>query len=166
MIFVTIGTYIGFDRLVKKMDEIASNLNEEVVMQIGNTKYEPKNSKWFKFLDNEKIDELYNKADIIIAHDGAGTLLSAISLNKPTVIVPRLKKYGECEYENKFDLAEALKNKGRIVVIYDVEQLKDAIQKVKSLVYMPSERDKRLISFLKEYIATLDRGIKNGKKYQ
>ncbi len=164
MIFVTVGTYYGFDRLIKKMDEVAGILHEVVVMQIGNSKYEPKNSQWFKFVDTEKIRELFNKADIIVAHDGAGTLLEVISLNKPTVVVPRLMKYGECEYDNKFDLALALKKEGKVVVVYDIEQLEDTIQKIKSHKYEKSkrEKDERLISFLKEYIINLDRGINSG----
>ena len=42
MIFVTVGTHDqGFKRLVKKMDEIAGQIDEEVVMQIGSTDYKP-----------------------------------------------------------------------------------------------------------------------------
>lgn len=44
MIFVTIGSAvkgIEFTRLIMKMDEVASRLDEEVVMQIGAVPYEP-----------------------------------------------------------------------------------------------------------------------------
>ena len=38
MIFVTVGMHTaGFERLVKKMDEIAGKIDEEVIMQIGGT---------------------------------------------------------------------------------------------------------------------------------
>jgi len=40
MIFVTVGTHDqGFERLVKKMDEIAGQIDEEVVIQVGYTDY-------------------------------------------------------------------------------------------------------------------------------
>ena len=51
MIFVTDGThYQGFDRLITKMDEVAGKIDDEVAIQIGSSKYHPKNAKWFTFL--------------------------------------------------------------------------------------------------------------------
>lgn len=163
MILVTVGaTPLGFERLVKKMDEIAGRLNEEVIMQIGGTKYVPKHAKWYTYIDNEKMVEFYNETNIIIAHDGAGTLLMTLILNKPIVVVPRLKKYYECDYENKFDLAEALKDMNRVIVVYDIEKLEESIESAKSLKYGKFVQNKKLISFLKGYIKELDEGIKSG----
>jgi beta-1,4-N-acetylglucosaminyltransferase len=163
MILVTVGaTPIGFERLVKKMDEIAGRLNEEVIMQIGGTKYIPKYAKWYAYIDNEKMLEFYKEANIIIAHDGAGTLLMTLTLNKPTVVVPRLKKFNECYYENKFDLAEALKDTNRVIVVYDIEKLEESIKGAKSLKNGKFVQNKQLISFLKGYIKELDEGIKSG----
>jgi UDP-N-acetylglucosamine transferase subunit ALG13 len=165
MIFVTVGTTnLCFDRLIKKMDEIAGRINEEIIMQIGNTKYKPINAQWFAFLDDKKMLDFYNKADVIIAHDGAGTLLISLSLNKPIVVVPRLKKYDECGYGNKFDLAETLGDSGRVIVVYDVKLLEEAIEKAKSLKCKTIERNSKLISFLREYINTLDRDMKDDNK--
>jgi len=50
LIFVTIGTMVKvneFTRLIKKMDEVAGRLDEEVVMQIGSVPYEPQHAKHF-----------------------------------------------------------------------------------------------------------------------
>jgi UDP-N-acetylglucosamine transferase subunit ALG13 len=52
MIFVTIGSAvkgIEFTRLIKKMDDIAGKIDEEVVMQIGTVPYEPQNAKYFRY---------------------------------------------------------------------------------------------------------------------
>jgi beta-1,4-N-acetylglucosaminyltransferase len=161
MIFVTVGTSnLGFERLIKMMDEIAGKLDEEIIMQIGKTEYKPSNAEWFTFMENEKILEFYNKADLIIAHDGAGTLLTTLSLNKPTVIIPRLKKYGECGYENKFDLAEALNSMGKIEVVYEIQELERVMKIAKSLKNKKILQNKELINFLKTYITELDKGKK------
>jgi len=153
MIFVTVGThYQGFERLIKKMDEIAKEIDDEVVMQIGYTKYEPKNAKWFRFLEYEKMLEFYNKADVIVCHAGAGTLLEALSFGKPIVVVPRLKKFDEHVDDQQLELAEALENMEKAIAVYDIENLKDAIQKAKYLKYKPIRKDKRLVNFLKEYL--------------
>ena len=79
MIFVTVGTHNqGFERLIKKMDEIAGRIDEEIIMQIGYTNYKPKNTKFFEFLGFHDLIEMYQKADIIITHGGAGSLLKRI----------------------------------------------------------------------------------------
>ena len=159
MIFVTVGThYQGFERLIKKMDEIAGKIGDDVIMQIGYTKYEPRNARWFRFLEREEdILELYKKADVIVAHAGAGTLLTALSFGKPLVIVPRLKKFEEHVDDQQLELAEALESMGKAIAVYDVEELEDAIKKAKSLRYKPVHRDKRLINFLKEYLRGIEK---------
>ena len=158
MIFVTVGThYQGFERLVKKMDEIAGKIDDEVIMQIGYTKYEPKNAEWFRFLEREgDILELYKKADVIVAHAGAGTLLTALSFGKPVVVVPRLKKFGEHVDDQQLELAEALESMGEAIAVYDIKKLEDAIKKAKSSKYEPVKRDKRLANFLKEYLRGIE----------
>jgi beta-1,4-N-acetylglucosaminyltransferase len=163
MIFVTVGaSNLGFDRLVKKMDEIAGRLHEEVIIQVGLTKYKPKHAKWYTYIDNRTMLELYNDANIIITHDGAGTLLTTLTLNKSTIVVPRLKKYNECAYTNKFDLAEALKEMDRIILVYDIEKLEKSIEEAKSMKCRKFTQNKKLISFLKVYINELEEGIKSG----
>ena len=52
MIFVTVGTHPGqFDRLIKRVDEIAPHIKEEIIIQRGFTRYAPKNTKYFDFTD-------------------------------------------------------------------------------------------------------------------
>ena len=52
------------------MDEISIKIDDEVIMQIGNTDYKPKNTKWFKFIEYDKMNKLYEKADIIYLMQG------------------------------------------------------------------------------------------------
>ena len=54
MIFVTVSTG-PFDRLIKSVDMLAPSLNEEVVMQIGGTTYEPKNYRYFRLCSRKEI---------------------------------------------------------------------------------------------------------------
>lgn len=154
MIFVTVGThYIGFDRLVKKMDEITPNLGDEVMMQIGHTDYEPKHAKWFKFSDYDEILNIIKKSDIIICHGGAGTLLDILKLNKPVVIVPRLKKYKEVYDDHELELAESLTKK--VITVFNIENLEETINKWNSKKIKDLKTDNRLSNFLKEYLRGL-----------
>jgi len=68
MIFVTIGTSpYGFKRLIKEMDIIAGKIDEEVIMQIGDTDYEPRHARCFRYTSRDDILNYYSDARIIIA---------------------------------------------------------------------------------------------------
>lgn len=150
MIFVTVGMhYRGFDRLVKKMDEIAPSLDEEVVMQIGNAEYLPKNVYAVKFLDNNNMKGYYNDASLIISHGGAGTLIEAISAQKPLIIVPRMKQYGEVIDDQQNELAMALSEIGLVKVVYDTEKLAATISSIRSQRYGAHKKGRDLVHFLK-----------------
>ncbi len=152
MIFVTVGQhYQGFDRLIKKMDEIASKTDEEVIMQIGSTVYKPVNAKYSEFLDESGINSLFNKARITVTHAGSGTLLDLIRLKRPFIIVPRLKKFDEHIDDQQIELAEALSDSYGIVSIYDMKDLESAIFNFQPVISINS-KDSDLIHFLKQVI--------------
>lgn len=153
MIFVTVGTHNqGYERLIKKMDEISSKLNEKVVMQIGTTKYEPKNAKWFRFIDYDEIINIMESSNIIICHGGAGTLLDVLKLNKPTIVVPRFKKFNEHYDDHELELAESLNKSKNILVVFNIEKLEEIISKLNTGKAKDLENDKRLVNFLKQYL--------------
>src|SRR4030042_3156603 len=105
----------GFDRLLKKMDEIASSTHEEVVMQIGHTNFRPQNAKWFDFTTEEGIKEWCKKARVIVTQP-AMSILDAQEQGKPVIVVPRLKKYGEVIDDHQSDFAKELENAGKVTV--------------------------------------------------
>lgn len=157
MIFVTVGThYMGFDRLIKKMDEIAAEIDEDVVMQIGYTEYEPVNAEWFKFKGTDDIKEYYRKADLIIAHAGAGTLLDSLSFKKSVVAVPRRKKYGEHIDDQQLELTDVLEKSERVLAVYDIEYLDSAIKKALITENTTLKTDKTLTTYLNEFIRGLE----------
>ena len=130
MIFVTVGTNnVGFDRLIKKMDEIAGRIDKKVIMQIGYSYYNPNNAQWFKFLKYDEIKNFYNDADIIVSHAGTSTMLDILSLEKPYIIVPRLKEYGENIHSQQMELAKALENNKNVSVVYDINDLENQIER-------------------------------------
>lgn len=153
MIFVTIGTHsVGFDRLIQKMDEIAGKVDCEVLMQVGNTDYKPKNVKWFKFLEYNIMLDYMEKSDIIICHGGAGTLLDVFKLNKNVIVVPRLKKFDEVYDDHELELSESLKHTKKLIIISDIEKLEDALIELDMDIPKDLESEKELINFLKSYI--------------
>jgi beta-1,4-N-acetylglucosaminyltransferase len=157
MILVTVGTHvIGFDRLVKKMDEIASTIHEEVIIQIGNTKYKPKYTKYFTFKDYQEMEQLIKEARVIVTHGGAGTILVALAQGKTVISVPRLKEYNEVLVDHQLDLVYTLANEKRIIAVYNLELLERALDiDPKRLKINSGKNGQQLINFLKRYINTL-----------
>ncbi|MGB3921296.1 glycosyltransferase, partial [Methanothrix sp.] len=60
---------------------------------------------------------------VVITHDGAGSILNCLLNKKITVVVPRLKEFNECKYENKLDLALELEKQNKIHLIRDIDLL-------------------------------------------
>lgn len=157
MIFVTVGMHpTGFERLVKEMDRIAGKIDEELIMQIGGTKYTPQNAKHFSFATEEELNILCRKARIVVTHGGVGTILNALQERATVVVVPRLKKYHEVIDDHQLVFVQELEKKGRITAVYDVESLEEALRKVDAKPAQLAE-DRRLVNALKRYIAKFER---------
>ena len=123
MIFCTIGTQSPFDRFIKIVDEIAAESDEEFVAQILGGAYEPKNIKTVGLLSPDGYKELCRKARIIVAHAGIGTIISALQLNKPIVVFPRIAKLGEHRNEHQTATAEMFDKMGLIYKATDKKTL-------------------------------------------
>jgi len=154
LIFVTVGTHTeGFNRLLKEVDNLVGTekIKEKVVMQIGNSTYKPRNAVWFRFVDLEKLSVLYKKSRIVITHGGAGSILNGLSNNKTVIVVPRLKKYNEVTNDHQLDLVKKLEMENKIIAVYSVKDLRDAIKKtwkIKKLNNTKNEICKEIERFL------------------
>ena len=155
MILVTIGLMYGFDRLVKEMDEIAGRADEEVIMQIGETAYEPKNAKCFRFASKEEMDGLYDDARVVVCHAGVGSILTALEHGKPVIAVPRREKYGEHIDDHQLDIAREMEKEGRITVVHDVGELEGALGGVSAASGIKVENEGKLVKALRVYIDRL-----------
>jgi len=136
MIFVTVGTHDqGFDRLVKAADELATLVEgEPVLIQTGCSDYTPIHADYFRYSDSQGINKLIQQARIVISQASAGTIIAVFLLNKPLIIVPRLRKFNENWTDHQMELAKALHEQGRAFAILSEQLsgqiLKEALNKV------------------------------------
>ena len=146
---------VGFERLIRKMDEVAGTINEEVIIQIGHTKYTPRNAKYFDFTTAEELKELCQKARVVVTH-GAMTIIDALEQGTPVVVVPRLRKYNEVIDDHQLDFARELEKEGKVIAVYDVDKLEEALKEVD---FRPPEivKDSRLVNALGRYVARFER---------
>ena len=150
MIFVTVGGMRPFERLVIAMDRLAGELDEEVIVQLGSTDYEPENCNHFRFMAADEMEELYGRARVVVCHAGIGSILTALKHSKPLVLVPRMKRYGEHIDDHQLEIAREMESRG-MTVVYDISNLQSAVQNVSvSSVQFKSETN--LVLRLKAYL--------------
>ena len=161
MIFVTVGNdFRGFDRLLKKMDEIAPLIPSEIVIQRGYSRYLPKDIKHFDFVSMNKAIEYIQKSQLVVSHAGIGTIILCKEYGIPILILPRRKGYGEHMNDHQLEIAKALeKREGEnIYVVYEEDQLAEKILKFlkEGTRFNPIENVGRvhLIRTIKEFIKT------------
>ena len=99
-IFVTTGSVLEFDSLIKEIDKINKDLKCDVVCQTGVGNYNPKHTKHYKF--KKSLDKDYSWADIIITHTGAGTLLELLNKNKKIICISNPKAVDNHEIAENF----------------------------------------------------------------
>ncbi len=136
MIFVTVGTDTHpFNRLLKWVDEAIerSIIKENVYAQIGHSTYIPKNYKFKRFYEHEEMEKIVRKADLIISHAGAGTILDVLTKRKKLLIVPRLKKYGEHTDDHQLDLSLLLEKEGKCLVAFTKKDFFENIKNYKKV---------------------------------
>lgn len=127
MIFVTIGTQLPFDRLIKIMDEMAPQLNEEVIAQVCRLGFTPKNIKTINFLAPDEFNTLFDKARLIVSHAGMGTILSAMKKGKNIIAFPRIAALGEHRNEHQLATARIFKEMEIVNVAMNEDELRDLL---------------------------------------
>ncbi|RLG69390.1 MAG: hypothetical protein DRO07_02400, partial [Candidatus Iainarchaeum archaeon] len=84
-IFIALGTHPQqFNRLLKALDRLVAGkkIKGKLFAQIGNSSYEPKNFPFKKFLKPEEYEREMKRADIVISHAGAGSIITALKYEK------------------------------------------------------------------------------------
>ena len=140
-IFLTVGTQFGFDRLVKAVDDAIGSgeiVDVEVFAQIGGGGYEPVNMQFVRILDKDAFDEKVCQADALIGHSGIGTIVMAMEKDKPLLVMPRRKKYGELVNEHQLGTARKFEQLGHIMAVYNTDELASRISELKN--FTPTSR--------------------------
>ncbi len=131
MIFVTVGTTLTFDDLIKHIDLLKEQgkIKESVICQIGNGDYQPKHCEYFRF--KPSVDEYLEQASLVICHGGTGSTLGVLSKGKKFVAVANPK--GIDDHQALF--LERISNVIPVIWTKDVESIEQKIHLAKKLEY-------------------------------
>jgi UDP-N-acetylglucosamine transferase subunit ALG13 len=157
-IFVTVGTLsTGFDRLLKEIDMLIEKrvIREKVIAQSGSSKYTPKNYEWFRFASKEVFGDTMKESKIVITHGGVGSITNALKFNKRTIVVPRRKQFGEVVNDHQLEITRELEKEGRIIAVYDIKDLKGALEQVEKLKIPMDKKEPGVAKIIRKYLEEL-----------
>ncbi len=139
MIFLTVGTQFGFDRLVKAVDEAleSGTLSEPVFAQVGPGNYVPRHMDYTEALEKQAFEEMLDSCEGIISHAGIGTITLAMKCQKPLLVMPRMSRYGEVVNDHQVATAHKFEQSGHVLAAYQEYELPDKIRQLKTFVPEP-----------------------------
>ena len=125
MIFLTVGTEYPFDRLLRSVDEAIPHTltSEPVFAQIGESKYRPNNMEYVTKLSKSDYDRKMIESRGVISHAGIGTIILALELEKPLLVMPRLREYREHVNNHQVRTARRFEQLGYVIVAYRTQDL-------------------------------------------
>jgi len=114
-VVVTLGTLeYPFTRLV---DRVRAVLGEdvEIVWQVGGTDAAALGPQARTFMPERELVDAMRDADVVIAHAGVGSALTALEAGKAPVLIPRRHAHGEHVDDHQEQIAQLLVRRGLAV---------------------------------------------------
>jgi UDP-N-acetylglucosamine transferase subunit ALG13 len=107
MIFVTVGTQLPFERMLRQVDTALTNIDMEVVYQVGPSEYKPSKGILHEYMSSEEYKLILSKSDVVIGHAGMGTIITSLEYSIPVILFPRMHELNE--HRNDHQVATANK---------------------------------------------------------
>jgi UDP-N-acetylglucosamine transferase subunit ALG13 len=106
------------------VDEWAqANGRTDVVAQIGDSRYRPRTIEAHRFLPPQEFMRLQNQAELLVAHCGTGSMLSALEIGQPVLMMPRRHSLDEHRNDHQWATAQHVRNINGVHVALDEEEL-------------------------------------------
>jgi beta-1,4-N-acetylglucosaminyltransferase len=127
VIFVTVGTHHQpFHRLLGAVASLAPL--DEIVVQHGDAPAPPEADLAVAYLSPSEIEGYVDRARAVVMHAGVGSFVVAWRAGHVPVMVPRLRRHGEHVDDHQAQLVRALEREHKIVAVWDIDRLADAVQ--------------------------------------
>jgi len=131
VIFVTVGAQMPFDRLIRAVDDWAdSRQRRDVFAQIGPGAWKPRHIDWVEFLAPAEFRNRCEQADVLIAHAGMGSIITALELAKPILVMPRRGDLRETRNDHQVATATRFAEQGKLSVALDTDELAAALDRM------------------------------------
>ena len=157
MIFVTVGTQLPFDRMVSAVDAWGrDNPAVPIFAQTGDTDLSALTIEHKKFVPPSEANRLILESELIVAHAGMGSILTALRYEKPILIMPRRAALGEHRNEHQVATARWLESRSGIFVAWDEHELRDKLDQRSQLLSggdIPEYASPELLAKVRQFIS-------------
>ena len=156
MILVLVGTQNNsFHRLLEEIEKNIKDeiIKDEIIVQAGYTKFQSHRMRIIDLMSKEQLEKFQDEADLIITHGGVGSIISSVEKGKKVIAVPRMHEYGEHVNNHQKEIVKDFNDKGYIIGIEKVEDLKQAIIKSKDFEpkkYQPN--NEKMLEIIENFI--------------
>ena len=163
MIFVTIGSVLPFDRLIRAADAWASAHRDiPAFAQIGNGRYEPRFMDWVHATTPDAFKEHLRRASVVVGHAGMGTIIESAELGKPIVMMPRRLALKEHNTEHQFHTAKRFVGRPGAYVAMDETELPSRIDEALAAgnagrAALPRTAPEDFVARIREFLTSSDR---------
>ena len=128
-----------FDRLVRAVDGWAARCGrDDVVAQIGPTDWTPSHIRWKRFVDPDEYLDYCRQADRLVAHAGTGSILTALQMGKPILVMPRRASLRETRNDHQVATIERFRAMQGVEVAVDETELPLKLSEMTGDAYQPA----------------------------
>ena len=167
MIFLTVGTQLPFDRLVRSVDRWCeqtkfSDVVGQLALRDARQAYQPRHFRWVSFMEPGEFEHHFDIADMIVAHAGMGSIITAVMKAKPILVLPRRAALGEQRNDHQLATVERIRSREGVFVARVEDDVPTQLEVMRERyardrVASPDARphaDERLISELRRAITS------------
>lgn len=138
MILVSVGTQLPFDRLVKAVDDWAlAQMRGDIIAQVGPASFSPRALKSFAFMEHEAFRSLQQSASLIVSHAGMGSIITAMELGIPIIIMARDHRLGEHRNGHQMATLRQFRHVPGVFAADDEDALINLLNRADSLTAQP-----------------------------
>jgi UDP-N-acetylglucosamine transferase subunit ALG13 len=124
VIFVTVGHQMPFDRLIGAVDRwAAQHPAARLFAQIGAGGATPRHMESVERLSPEQFRGRMEEATAVVAHAGMGTIIMAVQMGRPLLVLPRLARLGETRNDHQVATARHFAGAGYLLAAADEDDL-------------------------------------------
>ena len=158
VIFVTVGSQLPFERLVAAVDSWSGNRDQRPDVLAASGKADYPILRCVPSLDGPRYAEVIAEARIIIAHAGAGSILTALDLGVPIIVMPRDHLRGEIRDDHQSRTARQLEKMALVAVAWNEADLPGLIDVELAKPQQsrgPRKRTPELADYLRSYLQSI-----------
>lgn len=116
-VFMTVGSQMPFDRMTAAVADWARRQGPglTVIAQVGQTRLRAPDLmplRWAQTLPPRDYADTCRGSDLMVAHAGMGSVLTALELARPLLVLPRRGRHQETRNDHQVDTALHLRGQG------------------------------------------------------